>query len=249
MAKQLSIKAVEPSIELSTHGNNAHCTANIWCGQQPRLNKSKPICPSQCPKNIALCLAIGSSPRGVAELKDRVRPQSQQTSNFFACEGKNSNEYYFSHWRKAKGRWPGSSWPFSWFWIPLALFRHSCATLEMEKSSGEKHAPIFLTFASRKFLDVSSKQKLMPADLTRSFITALEKKGETQRGCFNTEIATMITGSGANGCHSIPDTIGSGRICLCDTELCNSSHGLYSSSTTAGLLLSTLAAILNVLNY
>merc|ERR1719232_359795 len=49
-----------------------------------------------------------------------------------------------------------------------------------------------------------------------------DTKGETQRGCFNTDIAMMITGSKEVGCHTIPDNIGTGKICLCDSELCNS---------------------------
>ena len=61
-------------------------------------------------------------------------------------------------------------------------------------------------------------------------LSAHDLKGETQRGCFHTDIAMMITGSGKTGCHDIPATIGQGKICLCDTQLCNSSQKLFSHS-------------------
>merc|ERR1711879_240754 len=72
-----------------------------------------------------------------------------------------------------------------------------------------------------------------------------DRKGELQRGCFNSEIATMITGSGEVGCHNIPDSIGNGRICLCDTELCNSSHPTIGfSSPTSKLLLGLCVSLI-----
>jgi hypothetical protein len=55
------------------------------------------------------------------------------------------------------------------------------------------------------------------------YFSERENKGEIQRGCFNTVMAMMITGSEEVGCNPIPETLGSGNICICDTELCNSS--------------------------
>ncbi len=72
--------------------------------------------------------------------------------------------------------------------------------------------------------------------VTIIFFLAHDLKGETQRGCFNKDIAAMITKSSQLGCHSIPDDLGYGMICLCDTQLCNSSQRLQSLAASGQFL-------------
>ena len=85
-----------------------------------------------------------------------------------------------------------------------------------------------------------SMKLFSPFNKFSSQFSAFEN-GETQRGCFHTDIAMMITGSDQSGCHNIPETIGQGKICLCDSQLCNSSQNLFSQKN---LFLSTVSSLI-----
>lgn len=77
-----------------------------------------------------------------------------------------------------------------------------------------------------------------------------ERNTETQRGCFNSLIGAMIIdkddskGEEGNviGCHKIPEKLGTGDICLCDTRLCNGAVGFKSSGTAFVVVAVGLAA-------
>ena len=53
-------------------------------------------------------------------------------------------------------------------------------------------------------------------------------QGETMRGCFNSVIASLILADDnlQEGCHEIPRKFGTGQICVCDSNLCNSATSL-----------------------
>lgn len=67
---------------------------------------------------------------------------------------------------------------------------------------------------------------------------------DVQRGCFNSLIGSLITEEeeSTSGCFKIPSKFGTGTICLCDTDLCNSSKGTSSSWTTSVLCLAGIIA-------
>ena len=48
------------------------------------------------------------------------------------------------------------------------------------------------------------------------------------RGCFNSVIASLILADDnlQEGCHEIPRKFGTGQICVCDSNLCNSATSL-----------------------
>lgn len=57
-------------------------------------------------------------------------------------------------------------------------------------------------------------------------------QGETMRGCFNSVIASLILADDnlQEGCHEIPRKFGTGQICVCDSNLCNSATSLRMGS-------------------
>ena len=52
------------------------------------------------------------------------------------------------------------------------------------------------------------------------------------RGCFNSVIASLILADDnlQEGCHEIPRKFGTGQICVCDSNLCNSATSLRMGS-------------------
>jgi len=67
-------------------------------------------------------------------------------------------------------------------------------------------------------------------------------QGETMRGCFNSVIASLILADDdlQEGCHEIPRKFGTGQICVCDSNLCNSATSLTIGSIPSKLSLSTI---------
>ena len=55
------------------------------------------------------------------------------------------------------------------------------------------------------------------------------------RGCFNSRIASLILKKKEmkSGCYPIPPEIGSGTLCVCDSNLCNSNNFEITPTSTA----------------
>ena len=106
-----------------------------------------------------------------------------------------------------------------------------------------KECPAMSDVCFKKIPGRKPHQDLKKIEIGANFFSfaAYDYKGETQRGCLITAISALITKSNEMGCHAIEDIGGEGaKMCLCDTELCNSSHGLCSNLAT--LLLTILCS-------
>lgn len=67
-------------------------------------------------------------------------------------------------------------------------------------------------------------------------------QGEIMRGCFNKVIASLILADDnlQEGCHEIPRKYGTGQICVCDSNLCNSASSLKIGSIPSKFSLSVI---------
>jgi len=69
-------------------------------------------------------------------------------------------------------------------------------------------------------------------------------RGETMRGCFNSVIASLMVKNNNDrlkeGCYPIPDGLGAGTLCVCDTNLCNSAKSLKMGALPSTLSLSSI---------